>query len=179
MRLCGASGSPPASNPYCPSTFLLAVAIFEPISSRSPPPSALLPAPSSHRPPSTVHRASSIIHSHSPSSPASPAGFVSVPARLATDRPDPLLCMGAWARARAWFFPFCPLRTTYYTTPGSVVSAVGWGPWVRIDSKPWLSRRIRRVRRGPAGPDDPPPHQGSLPPGAASLGLLLSALLPS
>lgn len=55
VRLCGASGSPPASNPYCPSTFLLAVAIFEPISSRSPPPSALLPAPSSHRPPPTVH----------------------------------------------------------------------------------------------------------------------------
>lgn len=37
--------------------------------------------------------------------------------------------------------------------------------------KPWLSpRRIRRVRRGAAGPDDPPPHQGSLPSGAASLG---------
>lgn len=69
VRLCGASGSPPASNPYCPSIFLLAVAIFEPISSRSPPPSALLPAPScpvpspiAHRPSSIVHRPSCIVH---------------------------------------------------------------------------------------------------------------------
>lgn len=47
---------------------------------------------------------------------------------------------------------------------------MGCGLWVRNSSKPWRSRRIRWVQRGPAGPDDPPPHQGSLPPGAASLG---------
>lgn len=161
VRLCGASGSPPASNPYCPSIFLLSSPLLFLNQSRRaplrPPLCFLLPRAPSHQPSPTVHRPSPIVHR---AQPRPQALILRPPAWRRTDLIS-FLCMRAWARGMG--LPFCP-------PDAAALSAVGCGLWVRNNSKPWLSRRIRRVQRGPAGPDDPPPHQGSLPPGAASLG---------
>lgn len=99
VRLCGASGSPPASNPYCPSRQSSSSPLLFLNQSRRaplrPPLCFLLPRPIAH----------------GPCLPASPASSGSAPARLATDRSNLFVCMRAWAGA--WVFLLPP---RYYCT---------------------------------------------------------------
>lgn len=161
VRLCGASGSPPASNPYCPSIFLLAVAIFEPISSRSPPPSALLPAPSSHRPSSTVHGPSSIVHRPQPR----PQALILHPP--AWRRTDPIPC-SACAQGQGHGSSLLPTRLC------CLLWAVGTYQQQAV--------ALTSNQAGPAGPSGSR-RSSSTPRIAATWsrepGLLLSDLLPS
>lgn len=115
--------------------FLLAVAIFEPISSRSPPPfrsdsCSLLPAPSSRHPSPVIRRPSPIVHRPS-SQPRTQALVLRPPARRRTDLIPSSACAHGHGHGYGHGSSILPITCC-------LLWAVATSTTVRNNSKPWL-----------------------------------------